>query len=226
MAPYTLEKFVGHLHSENALRDVRYPDCSIVRVSTLQESEMNEYDLLRCYLTDPEVFKRGHEIEWINVRPEIESMMVLQNYVRKRMAALGIVVEVNPTSNLLIGNLTDLKNHPFWRLNPPVGTGDPPPVSICIGSDDPLTFATNLRREYALLYESLVDGGLSASQAGDWLEKIRAMGWNSRFTLKLKEPRELSQEDRLDVGSYRITDSELPRYYQVVGLDRYVVGMP
>lgn len=130
-------------------------------------------DLLNKYLTDPYVFKRGHEVEWFSILPEVDAMITLQNRLRKVVNELGIVVEVNPSSNLLIGNLSDLKNHTFWRLDPPDNNHNSPPVAICIGSDDPLTFATDLRREYALIYESLIDGGLSAKEAWEYVDRVR-----------------------------------------------------
>lgn len=112
---------------------------------------------------------------------------LLQCGLRKKVCELGLVVEVNPTSNLLIGNLADLTHHPLWRLNPPTGQGDAPPVAICIGSDDPLTFATGLPEEYQLLHDSLTLSGLSYEQASQWLDRVRSVGLDTRFTLRLEE---------------------------------------
>lgn len=225
LEPYALEELLTSLHDETSLKHIGFPDCEY-RPSRYKEHLNNKYSLLRRYLTDPEVFRWGHEVEWIGVEPEIAPMTALQNYVRQKIATLGLVVEVNPTSNLLIGNLTDLKNHPFWRLNPPTGLSDLPPVALCIGSDDPLTFATNLRREYALLYESLVDGGLSSSQACEWVDKIREMGMNSRFTRKLTPSRHLSRNSVGYYNRFRNMDRELPRSCWALGLDEYVPMMP
>src|SRR5207245_2361474 len=95
----------------------------------------------------------------------------------------GLTVEVNPSSNLLVANLADLTTHPLWRLRPPRGEGDAPPVAICIGSDDPVTFATNLREEFALLYDALLAAGLSDDEAERWLTDVRQRGMDARFTL-------------------------------------------
>lgn len=138
--------------------------------------------LMFDYLTSPAVFKKGREIEWVNAVDEIESMKSLQYHLREAVADLGLVVEVNPSSNLLIGNLADIESHPLWRLNPPNESGDSPPIAVCVGSDDPLTFATNLRREYEILHEALVAGGLSDIQALAWLDRVRETGMCSRFT--------------------------------------------
>jgi len=68
---------------------------------------------------------------------------------------------VNPTSNLLIGNLGDLTVHPLWRLRPPREGDGAPPVSVCIGSDDPVVFGSNLRQEYQILCDAMTLAGLS-----------------------------------------------------------------
>jgi hypothetical protein len=49
--------------------------------------------------------------------------------LREKIASTGITGELNPSSNLPIGNLGDL--NPAGCL----------PVDVCIGSDDPLTSA-------------------------------------------------------------------------------------
>ncbi len=217
IAPFAMERFVRSLHNEEALRESGYPDHRTVeygpstndraRVGSRGQRHSPEA-LLHLYLKDHDVFKAGHEIEWVDVMDEIEPMRHLQRTIRQNIALIGIVVEINPTSNLLIGNLTDLQNHPLWRLSPPKGSGDCPPVSICIGSDDPLTFATNLRQEYALLRENLVAGGLSNSEACNYLNDVRLTGLNSRFTLKVREkPSSIFN-------------------YQAYGIDRDVALMP
>lgn len=240
--PYRVDELVRDLHDEETLRQSGYPDYRPDAYRRLDEEMLrkpgySDYrpaanrhihdkregmcqcmpgrgELLCQYLTDHRTFESGHEIEWVDVVNDIEPMKNLQNHVRQKLATVGIVVEVNPTSNLLIGNLTDLKNHPLWRLNPPTGTGDSPPVSVCIGSDDPITFATNLRQEYALLRENLIQGGLSNSEAFDYLDRIRLMGLNSRFTLK---------KDRI---RHDKKSPSPPCDYHAFGIDKTVPLMP
>jgi hypothetical protein len=98
-----------------------------------------------------------------------------------------VVVEVNPSSNLLIGDLRDLERHPLWRLSPPRDSALTPPLSVCIGSDDPVTFATTLREEYQRLIDALVMGGHSQEEAERWLDRVREQGRTSRFTLPRRE---------------------------------------
>lgn len=84
----------------------------------------------------------------------------------------------------LIGNIGDLRNHPLWRLRPPIENRKlKSKLRVCIGSDDPITFATNLPDEYVLLHDTLVLAGLGADRADDWIEQARSTGMRQRFTL-------------------------------------------
>src|SRR5207245_1047567 len=118
---------------------------------------------------------------------EEETLVSLQSGIRQTVAARGITVEVNPSSNLLIGDLGDLARHPLWRLSPPKGEGDSPPVAICFGSDDPVTFATDIRQEYQLIYDSLLSAGLGEQEVRNWIDRVRRNGLDSRFTLRLEK---------------------------------------
>jgi adenosine deaminase len=55
---------------------------------------------------------------------------------------------------------------------------------MCIGSDDPFVFSTNLPEEYQFLADSLVFAGKSHAEAREWLDLLRRMGLESRFTIE------------------------------------------
>lgn len=141
------------------------------------------WNLLYSYLTEPGTFARGQKTKLIDPAFEAETLDTLQQELRRKLGAAGVTVEINPSSNLLIGNLGDLKNHPLWRLKPPRVTEGVVPVAVCIGSDNPLTFATRTREEYQLVYDTLTLAGLSDMEARQWLEEARQSGLESRFTL-------------------------------------------
>jgi hypothetical protein len=148
----------------------------------------NTQNLLARFLTDPGLFRRGRQTDWIDPSNEAAALVNLQAGLRRRIASLALTVEINPTSNLLIANLGELLNHPLWRLNPPKPNGVDTPLSVCIGSDDPLTFCAGLPSEYMLLHDSLVLAGLGADAAHRWLDAARQAGLNARFTLKTHAP--------------------------------------
>ena len=141
------------------------------------------------YLLSVQVFKRGQEIEMVDPDRDLEALKVLQSAMRSKVARRGIAVEVNPSSNLLIGNLADLHKHPLWRLHPLEDMGENSVMSVVIGSDDPLTFATSTPNEYQLLYDTMVQGGLSDARARDWIGAARAASLNARFTLEISRER-------------------------------------
>ena len=140
--------------------------------------------IIETYLTDEAVFRRGQTLIDVSIQmDEVAALLALQNGLRCGISQRGIVVEVNPSSNLFIGDLLDLRNHPILRLFPPSPETDgPPPVAIALGSDDPLTFSTQLLREYTLLHQAARAAGYSEHAAQDWLESIRCIGMNARFT--------------------------------------------
>ena len=142
-------------------------------------------EVLEAYFDDESTFLRGQTLIDVPVSAdEVEALNAVQSALRRGIAQRGIVVEVNPSSNLLIGDLLDLRNHPILRLNPPVPDPDgPPAVAIALGSDDPLTFSTDLLREYALLHQAACAAGYPERVVHEWLESIRRAGMDARFTL-------------------------------------------
>jgi hypothetical protein len=140
--------------------------------------------ILKAYLDDEACFKRGQTVIDIPIcTDEIAALQAIQFAMRSGIAQSGIVVEVNPSSNLLIGDLLDLRNHPILRLCPPVPDPDAPPsVAIAVGSDDPLTFSTQLLREYTLLHQAACAAGYPEKAVYEWLESIRHTSMDSRFT--------------------------------------------
>lgn len=141
--------------------------------------------ILRSVLEDEQVFRRGQSlIDVPNDDAELAALDAIQAGVRRGVAHRGIVVEVNPSSNLLIGDLADLRNHPILRLFPVEREpGDPPPIAIAVGSDDPVTFSTSLLHEYVLLHQCARAAGYPERSVQAWLESIRRNGMDARMTV-------------------------------------------
>ena len=141
------------------------------------------HDLLWRYLTDASVFERGQVAEEVELTTlEVAALQSLQAWLRARVAALAITIESNPTSNLLIGNMGAVTNHPSFVLQP-LGPSRERPIPLSINTDNPLTFSTCLADEYAYLYAALLRSNAASSQeAIEWLERARQAGWDSRFS--------------------------------------------
>lgn len=137
--------------------------------------------LLWQYLTDRNVYARGQRLIKVLAGDDNERMFLedAQRWLQKKIQALSVTIEINPTSNLLIANLQGMQRHPVVDL----AELDSCQLRFSINSDDPLTFATTLADEYAYLYGALERRSTSA-QAADRIEQFRQNGWSSRFTLK------------------------------------------
>ena len=193
-APEDMMTFLDLVHTERELVHAGFPDQPVLRAlnarQPLRNSEANvsaqARRLLLAYLGDEGVWRRGRAPEMVNFRSvehEGEALSQLQKGLRRRVGALGLTIEVNPSSNVVIGDLGHLEAHPLWRLRP-VELGDKiPPLSICIGSDNPLTLATTLPNEYQLLFDALVLRGHSHEVAMNWIDSVRDAGMRTRFSL-------------------------------------------
>jgi hypothetical protein len=181
------------------------------RVDWLQvQSHRDVWKILSRYRESECVYQRGQKLVDIALDgSEVAALRAVQDGVRRCVAARGIVVEVNPSSNLLIGNLLDLRNHPILRLFPPQAQeGEPPPVPIAVGADDPITFSTFLLREYSLLHEAAMSAGYSERVVHEWLATIRQTSMDARFTAPWRPTALGMAEDLLDaLGAYLMRPS-------------------
>ena len=187
-APDELADFVRLLHCERELQAAGFPDrAESRRTAPLRTGEGDRpRALLREYLRSTEVWRRGRVLEPVMVGElahERDALGRLQDGLRREVGTRGLTVEVNPSSNLLVGDLGRFDEHPIWRLRPLRPGDDVPPLAVCIGSDDPLTFATSLPQEYQLLFDTIVLSGGSHEEALGWLEHARATGMRARFTV-------------------------------------------
>ena len=84
-----------------------------------------------------------------------------QKHVVKMLISKNIGVETNPTSNYLIGPVSDFEDIPALKmmgLFP--GSEHYRDLRISVGTDDPGMFYTSLRNEYTSLYYALYSSGL------------------------------------------------------------------
>ena len=189
ISPEELSELVKLLHDEQELRQQGFPNRSVRSTLSTRHPGIKErggQGLLQAFLRSTEVWQNGRALESISLnelKHELEALKRLQSALRHKITALGLTVEVTPSSNLMVADLGFLEEHPIWRLMPFQPVDDVPPLSVCIGSDDPLTFATNLPKEYQLLYDTVVLADQSHEVALDWLDKARAAGMAGRFTL-------------------------------------------
>lgn len=106
--------------------------------------------------------------------PWNDLVVFMQQRVRVLVADLGVCVEVNPSSNLLVSSAQSLGDLRYEAL---VEVG----AKVSVNTDDPGMFVTSLPREYALLYADMASRGVKPSVIHDWLAARRADGLNSTF---------------------------------------------
>lgn len=143
--------------------------------------------LLRYYLRDPAVYRRAIvPIEVTMTESEAAMLESAQRFLAGTMGRMEITIESNPSSNQLIGDMSDLGEHPAFRIQPLPGckAALDSGVPMSINTDNPITFATRLADEYAYVYYALLRAGASADVALQWIDARREDGWRSRFTLR------------------------------------------
>lgn len=150
--------------------------------------------LVERWLFDRGVFLRGLQPVLVRATPgEVSVLQQAQAHIASEFQRRRITIECNPSSNLLVGGLSRLVEHPMFRFLP---REDPtaPWVSISLNSDDPISFATRLADEYAYTYWALVAAGTPPDAAVAWLDQARHGGWSSRITRPLsRDPHLLAQ---------------------------------
>ena len=174
--PLEVEQLGTDLADIGRLQEAAVPDG---RAVTAHDDRSKR--LLR-YLTDQAVFRAGRRTVWVDPAGEVDAIGRIGSSLRAEIGRRGLAIEINPTSNLLIGDLGDLAGHPLWRLNSPVPGDGGPRLAVTVGSDDPLVFNSTLPMEYQLLFDALVLAGLSDSEALRWLDDVRLTGLERRFT--------------------------------------------
>jgi hypothetical protein len=179
----TLLAWNARRHCRQTLERLHYPSM-LAAVSPTWGGDATR--LLHAYLTDLGVFARGQRVVAVrSTAAEIEACARAQHYLVGRLASLDIAVEANPSSNLLIANMTDVERHPIFRLQPlqTSDTATAPALRMVLGDDDPITFCTSLADEYAYLYFALLQRGVGVASAEAWLEQVRQNAARARFAI-------------------------------------------
>ena len=121
----------------------------------------------------------------------------MQNKVVQLVEHIGIYVEVNPTSNLVIGGTNSLMDSHIFGLNSrcfsEYNEGGHE-VLVTINSDDPMVFNTANANELAYIYHALNHKGYSKERVLDWIDKVRQYGMDSSFIKRNKNTQEMLDE--------------------------------
>ena len=116
----------------------------------------------------------------------------LQEDLLRKVEKKGIYVETNPTSNVTIGYIEDLREHPVFRMNSMMAEGHH--VMVTVNSDDPAVFNTNVENELSYIYHAMGRDGYPKEDILNWIDKIRQNGVDASFVQRVKDVRTLLQE--------------------------------
>uniref|UniRef100_UPI0030EE381B hypothetical protein n=1 Tax=Undibacterium luofuense TaxID=2828733 RepID=UPI0030EE381B len=121
-------------------------------------------------------------------RDELKFIHALQDVKMQEYSDLGLMIEVNLTSNTYIARLEDFTEHPVFRWHPVaiknlkakgkynrfgLRKGIMP---VCINTDDPGIMPTTLRTEFRLLKEAALDRGENEKAIDAWVKTLRQTG--------------------------------------------------
>ncbi len=152
--------------------------CAAVRAGACGEMIWNSDKLVFARHCRKFLLKMEEPIDYEVTRQDLQITKALQKALRKKLSRKGIVVEVNPSSNLAIGEVDKITENQIYQLNDPDGEEN---VMVCINSDDPTVFHTNVSNEMAYIYYGMLYHTVSREKALEWIERIRECGLRSSF---------------------------------------------
>ncbi len=118
-------------------------------------------------------------IHYYVTQQEISILKSLQGIMQDIVAKAGIIVEVNPSSNIIISHIDTLHQHPMYQLSK--YHYDYKDIMICINSDDPGVFQTNTANEFGIAYMGMIEHGIGRNACLEWIERVREYGMRSSF---------------------------------------------
>jgi hypothetical protein len=134
------------------------------------------------------------DIVAVDTAEDVPLLEVVRHLMCSDLARRNLAIEVNPTSNLVVGALRTVFDQPMLHLHPlqPRQPGDPdaalPVLPVAVHADDPLTFATCLADEYAYAWAGMtVAGDAAHAAARAWLDEAASVSWRWRFTVDVPE---------------------------------------
>lgn len=130
--------------------------------------------------------ERAEKVELIAIdKRDAQLYKQLQDYLVDKIEQKGIYIETNPTSNLSIGDFSQIQKHPIFSLNQHYAKGEHRAL-VTINSDDPAVFNTNVENELAYIYYALASMGYAKSDVLEWIDQIRQYGMEASFIQKEK----------------------------------------
>lgn len=145
---------------EHVLQVARY-DWMALRIS--------EHPNITQSVIPPPVRRRNETIRVWTPASWDDAIRAVQDAWVRGLNDKGIMIEVNPSSNLCISVIREMAEHPVFRWAPVEGE---PMIGLAVGSDDPGVFATELAFEISVLVAALKEKHVPNAKLRYWLAQI------------------------------------------------------
>ena len=142
-------------------------------------------DYYETWRTDSEIRRRQNEL--IEVEADflsVEALLQLQQEMQKIIVEKEIVIETLLTSNVRISQYDDHFQHHIlrWLMIGDYKKEGDVAMNICMGSDDPGVFVTDIKNEYYHLYNILIKAKLTPIEAIGHIRRLNETGRIYSFT--------------------------------------------
>ncbi len=122
-----------------------------------------------------EIFRRydcdKRDLVSVRTDKDGELLRALRDELARLLAKWRTPIEINPSSNLLVGQLRYPLNQPLFFIDA-FDKEEQRGLMITLSADDPVCFATSLADEFAYAWAGLVAGGnVPPAYAHEWLER-------------------------------------------------------
>lgn len=165
--------------------------CEAVRNRTYNELVWNGEKIARARHCRKFLTEMERPIHYEVTEQDIQITETLQEILRRKLSRKGIVVEVNPSSNLAIGEIDRITENQIYRLNRPGGEDN---VMVCINSDDPSVFHTNVSNELAYIYYGMLNQSVSRETVLQWIDNVRECGMKASFLQRTDSGQQIYEE--------------------------------
>lgn len=150
----------------------------------------NAYLLLALYWMSSDVRREGNEIVVIDMARDrtkwLELCRRVEEKMKRKIHEQELVVEVNPSSNRMIGPMDRYGQHHVFNLTLDEEKRLKREVRVSVNTDNPAVCNTTLAHEYYLLGEILIREGVPEAEVIRWLEWLRQNGEDYNFVRRLK----------------------------------------
>ena len=117
----------------------------------------------------------------VQTQGSADLLLLLRDELARLLARWRTPIEINPSSNLLVGDLSHPLAQPLFHLDP-FDRQEDRGLVLTLSADDPVCFSTSLADEFAYAWAGLVVGsGESPTYAQEWLERAARAARRAAF---------------------------------------------